>query len=174
MGHVECPQSEPANNDLQPSRSWMVAATNCERVGDQSRNGTPVSAAGKTGHFESPAPRGKRIQALSVDLRKAVMACLSGRESRRWTIAELVERFKNLGVCAPRASVTAALVELGLELELSSWAPWRLLAAVNQSPSSNRRRTECILHKISNAQEHDCDDKDSRSTKKTSRFCRIW
>jgi hypothetical protein len=26
------------------------------------------------------------IQALSVDLREAVMACLSGGESRRWTI----------------------------------------------------------------------------------------
>ena len=67
------------------------------------------------------------IQALSVDLREAVMACLCGGESRRWTIAELVERFKNLGVCASRASVTAALAELGLELELSGWAPWRLL-----------------------------------------------
>ena len=67
------------------------------------------------------------IQALSVDLREAVMACLSGGESRRWTVAELVERFKNLGVCASRASVTAALAELALELELSSWAPWRLL-----------------------------------------------
>ena len=43
---------EPANNDLQPGLSWMVAATNCERVGDQLRNGTPVSAAGKTGHFD--------------------------------------------------------------------------------------------------------------------------
>jgi chromosome segregation and condensation protein ScpB len=39
----------------------------------------------------------------------------------------LVERFKNLGVCATRASVTSALAELALELELSSWAPWRLL-----------------------------------------------
>jgi chromosome segregation and condensation protein ScpB len=67
------------------------------------------------------------IQALSVDLREAVMACLSGGESRRWTVSELVERFKNLGVCASRASVTAALAELGLELELSGWAPWRLL-----------------------------------------------
>ena len=67
------------------------------------------------------------IQALSVDLREAFMACLSGRESRRWTIAELVERLKNLGVCVSRASVTAALAELGLELELSSWAPWRLV-----------------------------------------------
>ena len=55
------------------------------------------------------------------------MACLSGGESRCWTVGELVERFKNLGVCATRASVTAALAELGLELELSSWAPWRLL-----------------------------------------------
>jgi chromosome segregation and condensation protein ScpB len=67
------------------------------------------------------------IQALSIDLREAVMAFLSGGESRRWTIAELVERFKNLGVCASRASVTAALAELALELELSGWAPWRLL-----------------------------------------------
>ena len=68
-----------------------------------------------------------QLQALSVDLRETVMACLSGGESRCWTIAELVERFKNLGVCASRASVTAALAELGLELELSGWAPWRLL-----------------------------------------------
>jgi chromosome segregation and condensation protein ScpB len=66
-------------------------------------------------------------QALNVDLREAVMACLCGGESRRWTIAELVERFRNLGVCASRASVTAALAELGVELELSGWAPWRLL-----------------------------------------------
>jgi chromosome segregation and condensation protein ScpB len=66
-------------------------------------------------------------QAVSVDLREAVMACLSGGESRRWTVLELVERFKNLGVCASRASVTAALAELALELELSGWAPWRLL-----------------------------------------------
>jgi hypothetical protein len=67
------------------------------------------------------------IQSLSIDLREAVMACLCGRESRRWTIAELVERLKNLGLCASRASVTAALAELALELELSGWAPWRLL-----------------------------------------------
>src|SRR6266403_3687648 len=58
---------------------------------------------------------------------EAVMACLSERESRRWTVGELVERFKNLGLCASRAGVTAALADLGLELELSGWAPWRLL-----------------------------------------------
>ena len=61
-----------------------------------------------------------QIQALSVDLREAVMACLSGGESRRWTIAELLERFKNLGICASRAGVTASLAELALELELSA------------------------------------------------------
>ena len=55
------------------------------------------------------------------------MACLSGRESRRWTVLELVERLKSLGVRASRAGVTAALAELALELELSGWAPWRLL-----------------------------------------------
>src|ERR1700736_5635981 len=55
------------------------------------------------------------------------MACLAGGESRRWTVGELLERFKNLGVRASRAAVTAALAELGLELELSGWAPWRLL-----------------------------------------------
>jgi hypothetical protein len=49
MEHVESPQSEPANNDLQLGRSWMVAATNRERVGDQSRNSGSISALGKTG-----------------------------------------------------------------------------------------------------------------------------
>jgi hypothetical protein len=75
----------------------------------------------------SPSEERLESQALSGDLREAVMACLCGGESRRWTVLELVERFKNLGVCASRASVTAALAELGLELELSGWAPWRLL-----------------------------------------------
>src|ERR1700737_5466453 len=83
-------------------------------------------------HFVKNAAQGPleklvETQALSLDLREAVLPCLSGGESRRWTIAELVERFKNLGVCASRAGVTAALAELGLELELSGWAPWRLL-----------------------------------------------
>ena len=65
------------------------------------------------------------------------MACLSGGESRRWTVAELVERFKNLGVCATRASVTAALAELGLELELSSSA--RRGACSNEEPNGSWR-----------------------------------
>ena len=54
------------------------------------------------------------------------MACLSGGESRRWRLGNWSSGLKTLGVCASRASVTAALAELGLELELSGWAPWRL------------------------------------------------
>jgi chromosome segregation and condensation protein ScpB len=86
-----------------------------------------VSETFATGNTGQPLEERLEIQALSVDLREAVMACLSGGESRRWTVSELVERFKNLGVCASRASVTAALAELALELELSGWAPWRLV-----------------------------------------------
>src|SRR6202048_4166416 len=55
------------------------------------------------------------------------MPSLGGGESRRWTVGELLERFKALGVCASRAGVTAALTELEVELELCPWAPWRLL-----------------------------------------------
>jgi hypothetical protein len=66
-------------------------------------------------------------EALKLGLREAVMACLCGGESRRWTVGELLERFKALGICASRAGVTAALTELEVELELCPWAPWRLL-----------------------------------------------
>jgi chromosome segregation and condensation protein ScpB len=86
-----------------------------------------VSDTFAAGNAGQPLEERLEIQALNIDLREAVMACLSGGESRRWTVAELVERFKNLGLCASRASVTTALAELGLELELSVWAPWRLL-----------------------------------------------
>src|SRR5437899_6370566 len=51
MGHVECPQSEPANNDIQLGPARMVAATNCQGVGDQSRDGRSVFAVAKTGPF---------------------------------------------------------------------------------------------------------------------------
>jgi hypothetical protein len=86
-----------------------------------------VSDTSGTRNADQPLEERVERQAISVDLREAVMACLSGGESRRWTVCELVERFKNLGVRASRAGVTAALAELALELELSGWAPWRLL-----------------------------------------------
>src|ERR1700756_4690635 len=54
MGHVERPQSEPANNDIQLGPARMVAATNCEGVGDQSGNGQSVFTAAKTGQFDRP------------------------------------------------------------------------------------------------------------------------
>ena len=66
-------------------------------------------------------------QTLDLDLKQAVMACLSGAESRRWTVAELVERFKNLTICASKAAVTAALADLEVELQLARWAPWQLI-----------------------------------------------
>ncbi|MBV8175841.1 MAG: hypothetical protein JO151_14945 [Verrucomicrobia bacterium] len=66
-------------------------------------------------------------QAHNLNLRAAVMACLSGQESRRWTIGELAERFRNLGLPVSKAGITAALAELALELELSVWAPWQLI-----------------------------------------------
>jgi hypothetical protein len=71
-------------------------------------------------------------QALEVDLRVAVMACLSGEESRRWTVSELLERLRPLGVRATKPSVTAALAELELELELAPWAPWLLIERGNE------------------------------------------
>jgi chromosome segregation and condensation protein ScpB len=86
-----------------------------------------VSDSFATENDGQPLEERVQIQALSIDLREAVMACLSGGESRRWTVLELVERFKNLGLSASRAGVTAALAELALELELAGWAPWRLL-----------------------------------------------
>jgi hypothetical protein len=52
MAHVQCPQSESANNDLQPGQSRMVAATDCEGAGAQSRDSGPVLAVGKTGHSD--------------------------------------------------------------------------------------------------------------------------
>jgi hypothetical protein len=50
--HVACPQSEPANNDIQLGAAWLVAAANCQGAGDQSRDGGSVFAAAKTGHFD--------------------------------------------------------------------------------------------------------------------------
>jgi hypothetical protein len=57
-----------------------------------------VSDSFVTRNAGQPLEERVQIQALSIDLREAVMACLCGRESRRWTVAELVERLKNLGV----------------------------------------------------------------------------
>jgi hypothetical protein len=65
-------------------------------------------------------------QALTTDLKAALLACLTGRESRRWTIAELSDRLHNLGVLCSKPAVIGALAELELEISLCSWLPWTL------------------------------------------------
>ena len=56
---------------------------------------------------EAPAPPSleQRVgaQALAIDLKEAIMACLSGQESRRWTVGELFARLQGLGVPGSRA-----------------------------------------------------------------------
>jgi hypothetical protein len=106
---------------------------------------------------QSPRATGRPLEevlgqeALKLGLREAVLACLSGGESRRWTVGELVERFRNLDICASRASVTAALTELEVELELSSWAPWRLLERGTEwilAPKSELLALLCGVRKL--------------------------
>jgi hypothetical protein len=81
---------------------------------------------------ETPQPAGRALeerigaQALSVDVKAALVACLTGRESRRWTVAELFERLNNLGVSCSKPAVISALSELELEMSLCSWFPWTL------------------------------------------------
>jgi chromosome segregation and condensation protein ScpB len=65
-------------------------------------------------------------QALTADLKTALLACLTGRESRRWTIAELSDRLHNIGVMCSKPAVISALTELELEISLCSWLPWTL------------------------------------------------
>src|SRR5215469_18856117 len=71
MRHVECPQSELASNDLQLSRSRMVAATHCPGVGDPSRDSWSVSAQVKTGHFDHRLSRGWPSKTSHFDRRLA-------------------------------------------------------------------------------------------------------
>jgi hypothetical protein len=66
-------------------------------------------------------------QALETPLKPAVMACLSGDESARWTLAELADRLRGLAVPFTRPALLGALLELQAELEAALWAPWRLV-----------------------------------------------
>ena len=66
------------------------------------------------------------VQALTTDLKPALLACLTGRESRRWTIAELSDRLHNLGLTCSKPAVIGALAELEIEISLCSWLPWTL------------------------------------------------
>ena len=66
-------------------------------------------------------------QTLKTPLKPAVMACLSGGESARWTLSELAERLRGLGVPFTRPALLGSLLELQAELDAVPWAPWRLL-----------------------------------------------
>ena len=69
-GHVECPESEPANDDIQFSRSRMVSAPDCTRAWDQPRDRRPVFAPSrdsKTSHFDPRLGRGKRVKTSHSD-----------------------------------------------------------------------------------------------------------
>jgi hypothetical protein len=76
---------------------------------------------------DSPLEQRIGAQALAIDVRQAVLACLTGAESRRWTVGELFSRLRGLGVPGSRAGIARALSELELELELCPWAPWGLV-----------------------------------------------
>src|ERR1700756_5216032 len=60
-GHVECPESEPANDNIQFSRSRMVSAPDCTRAWDRPGDRWAVfarSREGKTSHFDHRLRRG--------------------------------------------------------------------------------------------------------------------
>jgi chromosome segregation and condensation protein ScpB len=65
-------------------------------------------------------------QALTTDLKPALLACLTGKESWRWTVGELCERLRNLGMRCSKPAVIGALGELELEISLCPWLPWAL------------------------------------------------
>lgn len=65
-------------------------------------------------------------QALATELKPALMACLTGTESRRWTVGELFERVNRLGMRCSKPAIVCALGELELEIALCPWLPWTL------------------------------------------------
>jgi chromosome segregation and condensation protein ScpB len=83
--------------------------------------------------LENSKPRGEALeeligaQALSADLKTAIVACLTGRESQRWTVGELVGRLNNLGVHCSKPAVLGTLGELELEMTLCPFLPWSLV-----------------------------------------------
>jgi chromosome segregation and condensation protein ScpB len=82
---------------------------------------------------ENSKPHGEALeeligaQALSADLKTALVACLTGAESRRWTVGELLGRLNNLGVHCSKPAVLGALGELELEISLCPFLPWSLV-----------------------------------------------
>jgi chromosome segregation and condensation protein ScpB len=65
-------------------------------------------------------------QAVATDVRQALLACFTGRESRRWKVGELFKRLTRLGMQCSEPAIVCLLGELELELALCPWAPWTL------------------------------------------------
>jgi chromosome segregation and condensation protein ScpB len=83
--------------------------------------------------LENSKPHGEALeelvgaQTLNADLKTAIVACLSGAESRRWTVGELFDRLNNLGVHCSKPAVLGTLGELELEISLCPFLPWSLV-----------------------------------------------
>ena len=83
--------------------------------------------------LENVKPRAEALeelvgaQALSTDIKTTLVACLTGRESRRWTVGELIERLNSLGLHCSKPAVAGALLELELEMSLCPFLPWNLV-----------------------------------------------
>ena len=75
---------------------------------------------------QSPLEQVIQAQAIATELKPALMACLTGTESRRWTVGELFERVKRLGMRCSKPTIVCALGELELEIALCPWLPWTL------------------------------------------------
>src|SRR5258708_33946142 len=80
-----------------------------------------LTANGKQVEKELDEPVG------DLDLRQALLACFTSRESRRWTVAELDERLRGFGIRKSPGVIARVLGELSVELQLLSWSPWTLV-----------------------------------------------
>ena len=90
-------------------------------------------------------------QALSADLKPALVACLTGAESRRWTVGELLGRLNNLGVHCSKPAVLGALGELELEISLCPFLPWSLVERGTEwslAPKSELLELLCGVRKL--------------------------
>jgi DNA-binding XRE family transcriptional regulator len=96
MGHVECPQSEPANNDTQFTRPRLVPTTYCTRAWDRSRDSWPIFTVSKTSHFDPGVEGGGEVKPTISTPGKGV-----GRKSQ----------------CEPLVEVITAKVEVGLSAQ---------------------------------------------------------
>jgi hypothetical protein len=115
MGHVQCPQSESANNDLQPGRSRLVPATYCRRAGIDRETvgrylGLAKPAISTTGVEEGAAAK----RAIAITRKMA------GQDESKPAISITGIAFGRRSYCEPLAEAIAAKVEIGLSARVST------------------------------------------------------